>query len=120
SYRDFKGIIFLSVVLGGAGLWPTLLKPYFGRERPSETDQLVTTVDLSFPSGHTFGATAVYIALAFYVAQYARTWAHEVFFYYLALVLIVLVGTSRIYLGVHYPTDILAGLSGGAAWALLI
>lgn len=120
SYRDFKGIIYLTSVLTGAALWPFVLKPYFARVRPEEIERLVNVTDMSFPSGHSFGAAAVYIGLAFYSAQYARTWAQEVFFYILGTLLIVVVGVSRIFLGVHYPTDVLAGISGGVAWGLIV
>jgi undecaprenyl-diphosphatase len=119
SYRDFKGLGYLSVVLLGAGAWPFLLKPVFGRPRPDPAGQLAYVADLSFPSGHSFAAASVYIALAYYSAQYTRSWGQEVFFYGLGATVILAVGVSRIYLGMHYPTDVLAGLSGGAAWALL-
>lgn len=115
-YRDFRGMIFLAIAGAGAGIWPWLLKKYYGRARPLEIDQLVRVSDLSFPSGHAFGAAAVYIALAYYAGRYARRWSQEVFFYCLGAVLILIVGASRIYLGVHFPTDVLGGLSAGAAW----
>lgn len=120
TYRDLKGLSYLSLVIAGAGFWPSFLKPYYARPRPVEIDQLVTVSNLSFPSGHSFGATAVYIALTYYAAQYARRWPQEIFFYSLGALLICLVGISRIYLGVHFPTDVLAGVSSGAAWAFFI
>lgn len=120
SYRDYKGLSYLLVVLIGAGAWPALLKIFFQRDRPDVANHLVHVSDLSFPSGHSFGAAAIYVALAFYSAQYAKNWIHEIFFYALGAILIALVGISRIYLGVHYPTDVLAGLCGGMAWAFLV
>lgn len=118
SYRDYRGLVYLSVVLLGAGLWPTLLKTYYRRPRPVEIEHLVTVTDFSFPSGHAFGAASVYIALAFYAAKYAKSWHQELFFYILGGALITVVGTSRIYLGVHYPTDVIAGVAAGSAWGL--
>lgn len=118
SFRDWKGIAFISVVLAGGGLWPLFLKTYFSRVRPDQADWLVKVSDLSFPSGHSFGAAAAYIGLAYYASRYARSWSHELFFFLLGGVLAVLVGVSRIYLGVHFPTDVLAGLAGGVAWGL--
>lgn len=118
SFRDLKGIAFVSFVLAGAGLWPTLLKLYFNRGRPADTEWLAQVNDLSFPSGHSFGAAAAYIGFAYYASLYAKNWRHEGFFYILGALLAAIVGLSRIYLGVHYPTDVLAGLSGGVAWGL--
>jgi undecaprenyl-diphosphatase len=116
SFRDFRGLGYLGGVFLGAGAWPLLLKPLFGRERPRDLEHLALVTDLSFPSGHAFGAAATYVALAYYAGQYARSWPQEVFFYCLGGILVVVVGVTRIYLGVHYPTDVLAGICGGAAW----
>ena len=116
-YRDWKGMGYLTLIAAGAGGIPQLLKIHFNRPRPDVTVHLVNVSDLSFPSGHSFGAAAIYLALAFYAGRYAKTWSHEVFFYALGAFVIALVGISRIFLGVHYPTDVLAGVSGGAVWA---
>lgn len=119
-YRDLRGIFYLSIVSLGAGIWPVLLKQHFARTRPLESNHLVVVTDLSFPSGHSFGATAVYLGLAYYTGQYARSWMHELFFFVLGGLLIVLIGTSRVFLGVHYPTDVLAGIAGGMTWGLFV
>jgi len=120
TYRDYKGLSFLVIVAAGAGAWPLILKNYFARPRPEIGFHLVNVSDLSFPSGHAFGATSIYIALALYAARYARTLRHEIFFYCLGFFLVILVGVSRVYLGVHYPTDVMAGVCGGIFWALFI
>lgn len=119
-YRDYRGLVYLSVVLAGAGIIPFWLKNVFDRERPIVENHLVRVSDLSFPSGHTFAATALYIALAYYTAKFARSWGHEIFFYFLGLLVIITVGISRIYLGVHFSTDVIGGLTSGAAWGLFV
>lgn len=116
TYKDYKGLTYISVVLAGGGIWPLVLKPLFNRTRPEIVDHLVQVTDLSFPSGHSFGAASVYVALAFYSGGYARGWRQEIFFYLLGALLIFVVGLSRIFLGVHYPTDVLAGIAGGLTW----
>lgn len=120
SYRDWKGITYLSTVLLGAAIIPHQLKNYFARPRPDLTNHLVQVHDMSFPSGHSFGATCLYLALAYYSGKYARTWAEECYFYLLGFLVIMLVGLSRIYLGVHYPTDVLGGITSGAAWGFIV
>jgi undecaprenyl-diphosphatase len=119
-YRHFSGLAYLIIVLAGAGLWPLVLKQFFQRARPDQLQHLVNVADLSFPSGHAFGATSVYLAMAFYSKVYGKTWQQEIFFYFLAALMITIVGFSRIYLGVHYPTDVLRGISSGAIWALSV
>lgn len=116
SFRDLKGIAYLVLVGFGASVWTIVLKSYFNRARPSEAEHLVMAINLSFPSGHALGAAAIYISLAYYAGQYASSWKQELFFYWLGAALVLIVGISRIYLGVHYPTDVLAGLCGGIAW----
>lgn len=117
---DRAGILHLLVVLAGAGVLPTLLKGVFGRARPSVVEHLVDVKDPSFPSGHSLGAAAVYLTLAFFAARHHRHLGFEAFFLLLATLVIGLVGLSRIYLGVHYPTDVFAGFCAGSAWALLV
>ena len=118
--RDFVGFLHISVALLGALVWPVVLKPYFGRDRPALIEQLVTVGDLSFPSGHAFGAAAAYTTFAFLCARFIRTRAAEIFCYLFAFTLIAVVGVTRIYLGVHYATDVLAGLTAGGAWAFFV
>lgn len=118
--RDFIGFLHLSVALIGALVWPVILKPYFGRDRPDPIDQLVSVADLSFPSGHAFGATVAYATFAFFCGRFSRLRSAEVFCYVFAFMLICIVGITRIYLGVHYASDVLAGLTAGGAWAFFV
>lgn len=120
SLRDKLGAAHLAIVLFGAALIPSLLKHLFARPRPSVVEHIVTVSDSSFPSGHSFGSACVYLTLAFFASRHRAGTGFEAFFLALFSVLIALVGTSRMYLGVHYPTDVFAGFCGGAAWALIV
>jgi membrane-associated phospholipid phosphatase len=118
--RDFIGFLHISVALLGALIWPVILKPFFGRDRPALVDQLVAVGDLSFPSGHAFGAAAAYATFAFFCARFLRARSAEIFCYLFVLLLVCVVGVTRIYLGVHYTSDVLAGLTAGGAWAFFV
>ncbi len=107
----------LFAVLGGT-IISNGLKAFFNRARPDFAD--VTRVfTASFPSGHAALSAVVFLTLGAMLAEAAPERRLKVFYLTVAIVLTVVVGLSRIYLGVHYPTDVLAGWSIGAAWALL-
>jgi undecaprenyl-diphosphatase len=118
--RDWIGFLHLCLALIGAFAWPELLKGYFVRERPDALLHLVTVRTLSFPSGHSFGAAACYSTYAFFFARFVPRWRAEAFCYVLAALIVVTIGMTRIYLGVHYPTDVLGGMSAGGAWAFFL
>jgi undecaprenyl-diphosphatase len=118
--RDRVGFIHLTIALIGAFAWPDFFKGYFERERPDQLLHLVTVRTLSFPSGHSFGAAACYMTYAFFFARFVPRWSTEVFCYVLAGLIVVTIGMTRIYLGVHYPTDVLGGMSAGGAWAFFL
>jgi membrane-associated phospholipid phosphatase len=114
-----RDALLLVVVLVGAQLLTWLLKATFERPRPSFDDPIATAGWFSFPSGHALSSIAVYGALAYVFADRLRSrWARAVGFGVLAL-LVAAIGFSRLYLGVHYLTDVLAGYSAGLALLLL-
>jgi membrane-associated phospholipid phosphatase len=118
--RDFWGSVYLAAVLIGSAVWPNLLKPFFGRARPEVMEHLVRVSDHSFPSGHSFGAAAAYTAFAFLASRYfSRPW-QELALFSFAFAIIFLVGISRVYLGVHFPSDVVAGICAGVSWAAII
>jgi membrane-associated phospholipid phosphatase len=105
--------VLFTVALGGGFNW--LLKEYFKRQRPA-IEALVEQGGYSFPSGHSMGSFIFYGALAFAVFRlYDHTWS-KVLGAAVLLFLVFLIGISRIYLGVHYPSDILGGFSAGGVW----
>ncbi|MCS6927187.1 MAG: phosphatase PAP2 family protein [Candidatus Binatia bacterium] len=110
--------LVLTAAVGGTGL-SFALKHLFGRERPDMILHLVMVHSSSFPSGHAMLSAVVYLTLGALLAQVARQRTSQIYFLAVALVLTFLIGLSRIYLGVHYPTDVLAGWAVGLAWALL-
>ena len=111
--------LFLSIAIAGGAILNTLLKYGFVRERPDVVPHLVEVSSASFPSGHAMNSAMVYLTLAALLARAERSWRVRLFLMAGAIVVTLLVGFSRAYLGVHWPTDVMAGWSVGAAWACL-
>lgn len=110
--------LFLAVaILGGTAL-SHLAKAGFSRPRPDLVPHGVEVATASFPSGHSMMAAVTYLTLAVMLTRTEATLRMRVFYLTFAVLLTMLVGFSRLYLGVHWPSDILAGWTLGAAWAL--
>jgi undecaprenyl-diphosphatase len=107
----------LLAAAGGGGL-STTMKYYFLRDRPDVVPRLAVVTSPSFPSGHSVFAAVIYLTLGVLVARFTERRRTRIYLVFLALALTFLVGISRVYLGVHYPTDVLAGWCVGLAWAL--
>ena len=107
----------LGVPLGGAAL-AILLKLIVGRPRPDAALHLASAHGASFPSGHSIVSAVVYVTLGAMIARRTPGRLGKVYVLLLAMLVPVLVGVSRVYLGVHYPTDVAAGWAAGVAWAL--
>ncbi|WP_238368818.1 phosphatase PAP2 family protein [Mesobacterium pallidum] len=112
--------LFLGVAIIGGMLLSNLAKLGFARPRPDLVPHGVDVATASFPSGHSMMATVTYLTLAVMLARTDERLRIRAFFVIMAGVLAVLVGTSRVYLGVHWPSDVLAGWTLGAAWALSV
>ena len=107
----------LIVATFGGLLLNNLLKAGFGRPRPDVIDWATHASFYSFPSGHAMSATVVYSTVAYLASRLQRTHKARVAVMATALVIILLIGISRLYLGVHYPSDVIAGMIIGLAWA---
>jgi undecaprenyl-diphosphatase len=110
--------LVLAAVIGGTIL-DLELKLLFGRVRPMVVPQLVIVKTFSFPSGHSLMSTVVYLSLAALIAGIHQRKKDKIYILVVALFLTFIIGISRVYLGVHYPTDVLAGWSLGLAWAAI-
>lgn len=115
-----QGAMWLvAVAAGGGGLLSTAMKYLFARGRPDVVPHLVAVASPSFPSGHSMLAAVIYLTLGALLARFAARRRAKAYFLTVAIIVTFLVGSSRIYLGVHYPTDVLAGWCAGLAWALV-
>ena len=112
------GQAWLIVISSLAGVLLTVgLKMLFVRERPDVVPHFVMATTHSYPSGHTMMSSVIYLSLSTMIAHLQDHKRLKVYCILIALVIAFLVGFSRVYLGVHYPTDVLAGWSIGLAWA---
>ena len=115
--RRFRAAGYLVASVGSGLLLCQLLKDFFVRRRPTVVAHLTHFDPESFPSGHSMGSAVVYLTLGGIISRQVRGWVAKVYFLSVALLLTVLVGLSRLYLGVHYPTDVLAGWAAGSLWS---
>ncbi|MCX6048857.1 MAG: phosphatase PAP2 family protein [Chloroflexi bacterium] len=111
--------LLVAVAIGGGMLINVLLKHEFNRPRPDLVPHGVYVYDSSFPSGHSMGSAATYLTLGALLARLQPRRRLKIYIMVLAMLLTFLVGLSRVYLGVHWPTDVLGGWTAGALWALL-
>jgi undecaprenyl-diphosphatase len=109
--------ILLLVATAGGQLLNSVLKLFYDRPRPSNIEALTHTMSTSFPSGHAMSAVIVYGTVAYLAARLQKErWARALTML-AAVIIIIAIAASRVYLGVHYPSDVLAGTIVGAAWA---
>jgi len=111
--------LMLSLSLAGGLLLSETMKGLFERGRPPAEFQLVETVNASFPSGHTLMSTVFYLTLGVMLERVLVRRRTKVYVISVAVLIALLVGISRIYLAAHWTSDVLAGWSLGAAWAMV-
>ncbi len=114
--KAYYWLLALAVTVPGGMLLNVALKLMFQRARPSFDNPLLTLDTYSFPSGHAVGATLFYGFLAAYLTCLVRHWGARAAIAAGACVMVALVGLSRMALGVHYLSDVLAAIAEGCAW----
>lgn len=119
SLRRWREALLLLLASGGGLLIVNWLKDMFQRDRPPLILHAVPAVNASFPSGHATLTATVFLTLGALIAHFAERRRVRVYALASGVILSVMVGCSRVYLGVHWPTDVLAGWCIGSAWALI-
>jgi undecaprenyl-diphosphatase len=113
-----RSVVLVLVSVAGGLLLSTLFKEAFDRPRPDLVPHGATVYTASFPSGHSMMAAVTYLTLAVMYARVEPRRAVKIYLIAVATLIILFVGASRVYLGVHWPTDVVAGWLAGATWAL--
>ena len=116
--RIKTALLLVSSIISGT-LLVSILKIGFDRPRPDLVDQLTHATSSSFPSGHATSSALVYLTLSLLLAQAVRHRRLKLFLIASGVFIAILVGCSRVYLGVHWPSDVVAGWCLGAAWAMI-
>ncbi len=115
--KQYHAMWLLLIATFGGLLISTVLKGIIARDRPSIVPHLSYVTTSSFPSGHSMLAAVAYLTLGSLLARLVVEWRVKIYILIVALLITFLVGVSRVYMGVHYPTDVLAGWSAGLVWA---
>lgn len=116
--RRGTSALLVALAIGGGTLVSTVLKSFFQRARPDLVPHAMEVYTASFPSGHAMLSAVAYLTLGTMLMRLQDGWRAKAYVLAVALLLTLLVGASRVYLGVHWPSDVLAGWALGAAWAM--
>ncbi len=117
--RKFGSAAFVGIATVGGLVISVVLKHLVDRPRPEIVPHLSLVYTSSFPSGHSMLSATVYLTLGALLSRFTPHRSLKIYFVSVAVMLSFLVGVSRVYMGVHYPTDVLAGWTAGLVWALL-
>jgi membrane-associated phospholipid phosphatase len=118
--RERTDAVFVVLALLGAQVLSTGMKLGFRRDRPFFPDPLATESTFSFPSGHALVSLAVYGSIALVLARHLSTRTRRAVLLGVTALLVLAIGFSRLYLGVHFLSDVLAGYAAGVAWLALL
>ncbi len=110
--------LFFSIAVLGSAIFNSILKWIFQRTRPT-IHPIIQETGYSFPSGHSMVAFAMYGMLTYFIVLFLRKRSAKIITIAFFSVLVLSIGLSRIYLGVHYPSDVIAGFSAGGAWLVI-
>jgi membrane-associated phospholipid phosphatase len=117
--RLWYRLLELVLVVGGGLFVNVLLKDVFDRARPGWADPLMALAGPGFPSGHTMMAMIIYGFMAVAMVQGVASWLSRFLIFILAVFVVFIVALSRMYLGAHYLSDVLAAIAAGLAWLAL-
>ncbi len=112
--------VYLIVAVGTGVAFNCVLKGFFNRPRPDLFPHGAIIYTSSFPSGHSMMSATVYLTLGVLLAEAHARRGLKIYFLGLGVLLTLMIGVSRLYLAVHWPTDVMAGWLGGAAWAIMV
>ncbi len=115
-FDKMRAAALLTIIMSGKVVLETVLKLSFQRPRPEAFFGFTPPTSFSFPSGHAFSSLCLFGALALIATSGSRSRGSNIIIWVAAVFLILTIGSSRIYLGVHYPSDILAGYLAGIVW----
>lgn len=118
--RDRLGAVQLLAASAGAGILAMVTKNVIERIRPEEAQQLIVVSGFSYPSGHSLSTSALYLTIAIIAGRHVQHSGARAAIFLAVTAVLLMVGASRVYLGVHYATDVVSGILLGAAWALLL
>ena len=119
TLKKYGRAAYLAATIVTGTLMSNFLKAGFDRPRPDFIPHDITVFTASFPSGHSMMAALVYLTLGALLAEVQKDTRVKAYLMGVAVLIAVMVGVSRLYLGVHWPSDVLAGWIAGAFWALL-
>ena len=117
--RRFRWVLYLAVTVGGGALLDQELKRFFARARPDIAEMLRQAHGYSFPSGHAMGSTVVFGALSYLAFRTATQWRWKAAAVALGATIVLAVSLSRVYLGVHWISDVVAGITAGTLWVVV-